>query len=220
MNKIIYKNFLQNINKKKIFLVEVFCTLIFQIIVAFVVLIYSEMHEIIHTKMHLIGIIIVLFATIIIIQFIQSPLLKFLLFTFFSACIGLLLSYRFDIHNKEENEIVKKSFITTIITFIYIVVFGFFLSFFGIQIPYQISIFLFFALLLLIIVIFVMSISGKYELYHRIIAGFVIFLFTCFILYDTINMLDKNYYGDFISASLDYFLDFINLFSGILNISD
>ena len=38
-------------------------------------------------------------------------------------------------------------------------------------------------------------------------------------MYDTVQILDKDYYGDFISASLDYFLDIINLFSGVLNLN-
>lgn len=71
---------------------------------------------------------------------------------------------------------------------------------------------LFLALLVLIIVVFILSISGKYSIYRKGIAGVVILLFSCFIAYDTVQILDRNYDGDFIDGSLDYFLDFINLF--------
>jgi FtsH-binding integral membrane protein len=219
INKNSYNNFIKNLNNKKVFLLEVFSTLIFQIFIAYIVLMYAEHHELINTKIHFIALVLVLFIIIITIGFVQSPLIKFILFTLFSSCIGLLLSYRLDMNNKEENEIAKKSFITTVGIFIYIVIFGFFLSFLGVQIPYQVGVGLFLALLLLIIAIFVLSISGKYPMYHKAIAGIVIFLFSCFIMYDTVQILDKDYYGDFISASLDYFLDIINLFSGVLNLN-
>ena len=37
-----------------------------------------------------------------------------------------------------------------------------------------------------------------------------------FIVYDTQQILSKNYQGDFISASMDYYLDIINLFVNML----
>ena len=217
INKNSYNNFIKNLNNKKVFLLQVFSTLIFQIFIAYIVLMYAEHKHLVYSMMHFIGIVLVTFIIIITIGFVQSSLIKFILFTLFSSCIGLLLSYRLDMNNKEENEIVKKSFITTVGIFIYIVIFGFFLSFLGVRIPYQVGVGLFLALLLLIIAIFILSISGKYSMYRKAISGVVIFLFSCFIMYDTVQILDKDYYGDFISASLDYFLDIINLFSGLLN---
>ena len=217
INKNSYNNFIKNLNNKKVFLLQVFSTLIFQIFIAYIVLMYAEHKHLVYSMMHFIGIVLVTFIIIITIGFVQSSLIKFILFTLFSSCIGLLLSYRLDMNNKEENEIVKKSFITTVGIFIYIVLFGFFLSVLGVRIPYQVGVGLFLALLLLIIAIFILSISGKYSMYRKAISGVVIFLFSCFIMYDTVQILDKDYYGDFISASLDYFLDILNLFSGILN---
>lgn len=217
INKNSYNNFIKNLNNKKVFLLQVFSTLIFQIFIAYIVLMYAEHKHLVYSMMHFIGIVLVTFIIIITIGFVQSSLIKFILFTLFSSCIGLLLSYRLDMNNKEENEIVKKSFITTVGIFIYIVIFGFFLSFLGVRIPYQVGVGLFLALLLLIIAIFILSISGKYSMYRKAISGVVIFLFSCFIMYDTVQILDKDYYGDFISASLDYFLDILNLFSGLLN---
>jgi FtsH-binding integral membrane protein len=219
INKNSYNNFIKNLNNKKVFLLEVFSTLIFQVFIAYIVLMYAEHKHLVYSMMHFIGIVLVTFIIIIAIGFVQSPFIKFILFTLFSSCIGLLLSYRLDMNNKEENEIAKKSFITTVGIFIYIVIFGFFLSFLGVKIPYQVGVGLFLALLILIIAIFILSISGKYPMYHKAIAGIVIFLFSCFIMYDTVQILDKDYYGDFISASLDYFLDIINLFSGLLNLN-
>ena len=36
-------------------------------------------------------------------------------------------------------------------------------------------------------------------------------------MYDTNSILQRNYNGDFITASLDYYLDIINIFSGLLS---
>jgi FtsH-binding integral membrane protein len=42
-------------------------------------------------------------------------------------------------------------------------------------------------------------------------------VFSLYIMYDTNNILQRNYSGDFITASLDYYLDIINIFSGLLS---
>jgi FtsH-binding integral membrane protein len=48
---------------------------------------------------------------------------------------------------------------------------------------------------------------------NSILTTIGIVLFSIYIIYDTNNILQKNYYGDFITASLDYYLDILNLFS-------
>jgi hypothetical protein len=45
-----YSNFIKNINNKKIFLIQVYATLIFQIWIAYIVLMYSENHNFIQNK--------------------------------------------------------------------------------------------------------------------------------------------------------------------------
>jgi len=215
-----YDYFIKTLDQKKFFLAQVYTTLIFEIFIAYIVLMYAENRDINLTRVQYIGLIISLFVIIISIVFIKSPLIKFILFTIFAGGIGLLFSTRIDIKNgknaSEENEIVKKAFITTCSIFVYLTIFGFFTAFMGTRISPVVSITLFFLLLLLIIVIFILSIAGKYMLYHKIIAGFIILLFSVFIVYDTISILDRDYSGDFITASIDYFLDFINIFSSLL----
>jgi len=41
-------------------------------------------------------------------------------------------------------------------------------------------------------------------------------LFALFVVYDTNNILRRNYEGNFVGASFDYFADILNLFSGLL----
>lgn len=217
-----YDYFIKTLDQKKFFLAQVYATLIFEIFIAYVVLMYAENRDINLTRVQYIGLIIFLFVIIISIVFIKSPLIKFILFTIFSGGIGLLFSTRIDIKNGEngsENDIVKKAFITTCSIFVYLTIFGFFAAFMGARISPIVSITLFCLLLLLIIVIFILSIAGKYMMYRKIIAGFIILLFSVFIVYDTISILDRNYSGDFVTAAIDYFLDFINIFSSLLGLN-
>jgi len=212
-----YNSFIKTLDQKKFFLTQVYATLIFEIFIAYIVLMYAENNNFQLTRMGTIGLIFILFVIIISITYIKSPFIKLIIFTLFSGCIGLIFSIKVDLNeDSQDTEIVKKAFITTSVVFIYLTLFGFFAAFMGARISPIISIGLFFALLFLIIIIFIFQISGKYKTYHKIIAGAIILLFSIFIIYDTISILDKNYSGDFISAALDYFLDFINLFSEFL----
>ena len=38
-----------------------------------------------------------------------------------------------------------------------------------------------------------------------------------FIIYDTNIILQRNYEGDFITASIDYYLDILNIFISLIN---
>ena len=56
--------------------------------------------------------------------------------------------------------------------------------------------------------------------YSTFVKGFLVFglgLFSVFIVYDTNQILQKDYYGDFITASMDYYLDIINIFVELVN---
>jgi FtsH-binding integral membrane protein len=218
-----YDYFIQTLDQKKYFLAQVYATLIFEIFIAYIVLMYAENRNITFTRVQYICLIIFTFLTLISIVFIDLPFIKFILFTLFSGLIGLLFSTRIDLKNgenaTEENDIVKKAFITTCSIFVYLTIFGFFAAFMGARISPVVSITLFFLLLLLIIVIFILSIAGTYMMYRKIIAGFIILLFSLFIIYDTISILDRNYAGDFITAAIDYFLDFINIFSALIGLN-
>jgi FtsH-binding integral membrane protein len=53
------------------------------------------------------------------------------------------------------------------------------------------------------------------EVKNKLLALIGILLFSMYIIYDTNKILQRDYKGDFIRASLDYYLDFINLFADI-----
>jgi FtsH-binding integral membrane protein len=53
------------------------------------------------------------------------------------------------------------------------------------------------------------------EVKNKLLALIGVVLFSMYIIYDTNKILQRDYKGDFIAASLDYYLDFINLFADI-----
>jgi FtsH-binding integral membrane protein len=67
-----------------------------------------------------------------------------------------------------------------------------------------------------LVTLFTGAISGFYKLLSIV----SILLFSMFIIYDTNVILQRNYVGDFITASLDYYLDIINIFINLLNFNN
>ena len=219
MLKTSYKQFLKKINEKKFFMMEVYLLLIFQIIIAFSILHLENKINLINNRYKFYGIVILLFLIIFIMHHLTDKILKFIFLVLFSCCLGFLLGYKIDGKTKDGKELEKKSFLTTVVIFIYMIFFTFFLSSIGLKIPPYLGIVLFFGLLIVIVLIFIASVSNTYPLYQKIFSGILIFLFSGFIIYDTDNILNRDYYGnDFISATLDYLLDFINVFSDVLDL--
>jgi hypothetical protein len=54
----------------------------------------------------------------------------------------------------------------------------------------------------------------------KLLAAIGIVIFSGYIIYDTNIILQRNYYGDFITASLDYYLDIINVFIKLTILND
>jgi FtsH-binding integral membrane protein len=55
------------------------------------------------------------------------------------------------------------------------------------------------------------------SLTKKIAIIFSLLLFSVYVVYDTNSILQRNYYGDFITASLDYYLDILNIFANLLS---
>ena len=47
-----------------------------------------------------------------------------------------------------------------------------------------------------------------------------IIIFSGYVIYDTNVILQRNYYGDFITASLDYYIDIISIFKKLTVLND
>jgi FtsH-binding integral membrane protein len=98
--------------------------------------------------------------------------------------------------------------------------FGAMLIMFGINLGFQFAAFLFYALLLLIIVQLVVMFSGTSSIFVKGLSVAGLILFSLYIVYDTNNILQREYYGDFITASLDYYLDILNIFIDLVSFNN
>ena len=161
----------------------------------------------------------VLFGIQIIIIFVLAlvPMpswMKFILFCIFSYTFGLVLA---NLKSKYDTTMIKSAIMGTISIFGVMMAFGTFLILSGIKLGLQFGLTLLFALLLLIIIrivyMFIPSSSGM----KRNITIFSLMLFSVYIMYDTNRILQRNYFGDFITASLDYYLDILNIFVNMLS---
>jgi FtsH-binding integral membrane protein len=139
--------------------------------------------------------------------------LKFIFFSLFSGIFGILLGYRK--YGLDPN-VIKTAFVGTASIFVSMFIFGLALIMSGIQLGYKTALVLFFALLALIIVSIVQIFIVQSSLLKKIIVIGSLILFSIYIVYDTNSILQRDYAGDFITASLNYYLDLINIFSALL----
>jgi len=119
---------------------------------------------------------------------------KFGLFTMISILMGAYLSPQANI---------KEALLEVVTIFIGMFILGLLSVQFGFDLR-PLGILLFFGLLALILARLFSPGEKKYAKIGSL-------LFSLFVVFDTNNILKKNYGGDFIDASLDYFLDILNL---------
>jgi FtsH-binding integral membrane protein len=211
---LIYNNKLQKgggpINKK--FLLLTFSNLILQLGITYYFMKYYKEKLTIPQK---IGVWISIIILITIIGLIPMPMwLKFILFSIFSTLFGIILS---SLKNTVSKQLIQFAVVGTISIYFTMLLIGVILILFGIQLSLWVGLLLFYLLLSLIlsqiISIFLGNISQTRQIYG--ILGVILFSF--YIIYDTNNILQRNYFGDFITASMDYYLDIINIFVSLIN---
>jgi FtsH-binding integral membrane protein len=197
------------IKEKKIFLVSVFANLITQIAITYYVMVnYSKKPP------ALILLFIVQLILICVIAFVpMPPWLKFILFCIFSFISGIIFSTM-----NANKEVIKMALVGSMSIFVFMFLIGLALIFFGVFLGTKFAAGLFFSLLLLIIFQIVVIFSGKSPIYQRAIYFISLILFSLYIIYDTNAILQRNYNGDFITASLDYYLDIFNIFIDLIGI--
>ena len=205
-------------NQKKDFLLKIFSNLIFQLIVTYIVATKAQGYDISKVHMNFFVFIIPAFILIVLMTIIQNPFIKFILFTMFSILFGLMLSHRFMVTNPD---VIKTALIGVLGIFITMFLFTLFLLMLGIEVNETFGLFLLTGLIAMIIVLIVSHFMKNYSKYHKIFSGILLFLFSLYIIYDTTNILIRDFYkGDFISASLDYYLDIINIFVNLLSFNN
>jgi FtsH-binding integral membrane protein len=208
-NSFLKTNFFKLMYLKKEFLILVFANLIVQL--GFT---YYIMEKTNNPKINIWA----LFATQIIIIFVISlvpmpEFLKFLIFCLFSYTFGLMLS---DLKSKYSASAIKIAIQGALTVFGVFLAAGIALIMGGINLGYKFGAMLFWALLLLIVFELVFVLGANMPQAQKILSFVGIIIFALYVLYDTNKILQRDYYGDFITASMDYYLDIINLFVDFL----
>jgi len=213
------QNLLALINEKKGFLAMVFSTLIVQLgITYFVMEKYSQpvsgkKGEKKQNPM-VYGVFVVQLIIIITLAMVAMPSwLKFILFSIFSALWGFALG-----NLNIDPALVHMSIFGAISIFGAMIVLGALLLAVGIQLGYRFGLFLFFSLLAFIIFQIVVMFTGGYSGFVKGMSMFGLGLFSLYIVYDTNRLLQRDYYGDFVTAALDYYLDILNIFLDLINL--
>ena len=168
--------------------------------------------------MKYIGALVAIIVIILILALITMPSwLKFILFSLFSAAFGILLAYR---KYGLDAGVIRSALVGTASIFVTMFVFGLALIMSGIQLGFMTGLVLLFALLALIIISIVQYFIAQSSLLKKLIVIATLLIFSLYIVYDTNTILQRNYDGDFITASLNYYLDLINIFSAFLSEGD
>jgi modulator of FtsH protease len=195
--------------QKRVFLLLVFANLFIQLSISYYVMIYTKKSPIGHW--YLLGI-----QIIIIIVLALAPIpsfAKFILFSIFSYTFGLSLVEYKEIVDERAIEIAVKG---TLSLFGLMMGVGISLILGGIRLGQRFGSFLFWSLLLLIILQIIAIVGDGLSMLHKVLTFVGIILFSMYIVYDTQQILSRDYAGDFISASMAYYLDIVNLFVNLI----
>jgi FtsH-binding integral membrane protein len=199
--------------KKKEFLILVFANLIAQLGITYYVMNKTDNPDIGFWPLFGAQIIIIFILALIP----MHPIFKFLIFGLFSWTFGLTMSHLKTNYDPELIDIAIKGALTI---FGVMLAAGVALVGFGIYLGYQFGAFLLLSLLALIIAKLVNMVGPQLSSVKKVLAYIGLALFSLFVIYDTNEILSREYYGDFITASMDYYLDILNLFSNLLSVND
>ena len=196
--------------KKKEFLILIFANLITQLGITYYVMQKTEKNPIGFWPLLIIQIVIIY----VLVMVPMPPALKFLIFCAFSYTFGLVMSQLKDKYDEQMMEIALKGALSI---FGLMLAVGVVLVGGGIHLGYKFGAFLFWALLALIIAKLVNMLGPQLSTAKKALSYVGLGLFSLFVVYDTNQILSRDYNGDFITASMDYYLDILNLFTNLLN---
>ena len=163
-------------------------------------------------------VIIYLFAFVIILGFIPMPTwLKLILFCGFSYGAGYLLS---SLKIVAGEEVIHTAILGTMSIFGIMFALGLFMLLSGIKLGFRTGLILFYSLLFLILARLFNYFTAQSSEFAKGLTIFGLLLFSVYVIYDTNTILQKNYYGDFITASIDYYLDIINIFTKLVSLNN
>ena len=204
--------------EKRAFLARVFLTLFVQLCIT-----YYVMNRKTNPDANIIVLFIAIIATVFILSTVSLPEpVKLLLFTVFSYLFGLIFFKMKEDHDYN-SESINVAIQGAASVFLSMMVVGLTLLAGGVRLGYKFGLVLFFSLIALIIarlVFFVTAGTGsghKMSDVRKAFSAVGILLFALYVLYTTNRILQKNYREHYVTASLSYYLDFINLFSNFVS---
>jgi len=213
-----FSNFVTLLNNKKKFLIMIFANLITQLGITYYVMTNAKVSDSDNNNLKHLLLTISTFVIIFILVLAPIPSwLKFILFSAFSYIWGIFLAeFKLKIN---DDGLINMAMLGSIGFFIVIFLIGTFLLATGIHLGLKTGLFLFVSLLILIITK-IFSLFHKSTMLVKTLSAIGIIIFSGYIVYDTNTILQRNYYGDFITASLDYYLDILNIFSNLTILND
>lgn len=216
-NKNISKLF-KLINEKKIFLALIFFNLIVQHYISYYVSYNIDIEAEKEKNIDKYNIIIIssyILTTffIYLLIFVPMPmLLKLIIFSLFSIVFGLIYASLKPIFDPN---IIHGTAVGATIIYVLMIVFGIALVTSGIQLTNKAAFGLFYALVLLIIVGVVQYFMYTYLVMSKLLLIGSAILLVLYIVNTTNNILLRDYKGDFITASFDYYIDMSNFFNAL-----
>jgi FtsH-binding integral membrane protein len=207
---------------KKVFFMLILINLLIQVAITYYVHINFNRVELTKDdkvrRLLIIGAHILSFVFIIILDVVPMPnWLKFILFSLFSVTMGIILE---DIKPYVDEETIRTAFIGSISIFVLLFAFALALVSSAIQLPYKIGLGLFFVLLVLLISSIIQYFIYLSSILKKTLLGFTLLLFSLYVVYATNIIVQCDYGGDFITASMDYYLELFNICVALLyNIS-
>ena len=195
--------------EKRTFLILVFTNLLAQLGIT-----YYVMNKTNNPNISIIPLFLAQIAIIFIIILVPMPeFMRFALFCLFSYTFGLALSrYK----EKYSANIINTAVQGAMSIFGLMLATGVALSAGGIHLGAKFGSVLFWVLLFLIIFRLIFVLGAHMSQAHKILSFIGLILFSMYVVYDTNIILQRNYNGGFIRASMDYYLDIINIFSNML----
>ena len=215
--------FVQLFSERKDFLLKVFATMITQLGITYYIMM-NYPHDVSSdntkttTRPKINGRIWLLFFAALAIIFAMavvpmSIFAKLSLFTMFSGVMGVLMSYSMQYINPA---IVQTAIAGTASIFVALFLFGAFMLATGVVLGNTTGLLLLGALLLLIVTRIVSLFMGGYTDNARTFSVITLMLFSLYVIYDTNRILQKDYFGDFVTGALEYYLDILNIFMSMV----
>lgn len=194
-------------------LTKTFINLIFQLVLTALTVYLLRDREVSGVTMFLS--LILIFVLMFIILMSSLPVIyKIILFSIFSIGFGIILSPV----NKVNKEVLTASVIGTISIFVVLFILGLIITSYGYNISWLSGILLM-SLFVLIITGLISIFCGISSTGHRVYLYFGLLVFSLYVLLDTNQILTNSIYRkDFISASMGYYLDILNIFMKLVSL--